>query len=78
MTNIDLVTPSLSINRKSLNWKEDGSPELFLFFFFLAGFIESLAKDNYLKVDMGVQQRSLKQEMLVQGFKKDEVHKCDL
>ena len=65
MTNIDLVTPSLSINRKSLNWKEDG-------------FIESLAKDNYLKVDMGVQQRSLKQEMLVQGFKKDEVHKCDL
>ena len=77
MTNIDLVTPSLSINRKSLNWKEDGSPELF-YFFFLAGFIESLAKDNYLKVDMGVQQRSLKQEMLVQGFKKDEVHKCDL
>ena len=77
MTNIDLVTQSLSINRKSLNWKEDGSPELFLFFF-VAGFIESLAKDNYLKVDMGVQQRSLKQEMLVQGFKKDEVHKCDL
>ena len=76
MTNIDLVTPSLSINRKSFNWKEDGSPELY--FFFLAGFIESLAKDNYLKVDMGVQQRSLKQEMLVQGFKKDEVHKCDL
>ena len=27
---------------------------------------------------MGVQQRSLKQEMLVQDFKKEEVHKCDL
>lgn len=27
---------------------------------------------------MGVQQSSLKQEMLVQNFKKDKVHKCDL